>query len=155
MRTKVIIFFFLILSVTVVCIFPSILGTYHLKYASWEEEAYIGRPLGELQEVLSRKDSVLTPMHEGSIYPTGDRRLAPGREVMMFRRGVEYRWFVFGRAINLGYVIVEKRDDETIVVEILREDLWIPFKARTIARNGANTSFCSFKGRRKCQTVRW
>ncbi len=86
----------------------------------WEEESFKGRPLSDLQSYLTRDGRQLQPMDSGSFYAVTHRNLKPNQRGLEFVKGKEYRWFRYGTAINVGYVVIEKEGEVEKVVTIVR-----------------------------------
>ena len=108
-----------VLALTYACL-PTLRGIYSQKIAVWEEEAYIGKPLRDLQEMLRQRGARLIPVHESSVYPANHPGLSPNQKAFEFRKGKEYKWIIVGSAVNVGYVIVEERPGGAVVIEIIR-----------------------------------
>ncbi|HEX7860632.1 MAG TPA: hypothetical protein VF773_09920 [Verrucomicrobiae bacterium] len=93
---------------------------YRLHLASWEEGSFIGKSPSDLRLFLSKKDVNLYPAPETRIDPAGEGKFRPNQELLEFQKGNEYRWFILGTAVNIGYVIVENRTNGPIIIEIIR-----------------------------------
>ncbi len=59
-------------------------------------------------------------MDSGSFYAVTRRNLKPNQRALEFIKGKEYRWFRYGTAINVGYVVIEKEGEIEKVVAIYR-----------------------------------
>lgn len=120
MKSKICAILILIFAIAIVFLFPTIRGIYRLKLVAWEEDRYKGRPLSDLRASLTERGVDLSPASEGQLYPTGEPRLPPDQRLFKFRKGKEFKWFFFGRGVNMGYVIVQQEKGGPIVVEIIR-----------------------------------
>ena len=105
----------IILAVLIYCA-PTFAGLYRLRVSHWEEEEFEGRPLMELQLFLHEKNIHIGGADPNVIFP---RNLQPNQGIYQFTKGDEYRWFI-GKAVNVCYIIVEKRGDSEIIIEFRR-----------------------------------
>jgi hypothetical protein len=90
------------------------------RFFKWEEESFKGRPLSELQSNLTREGRELQPVDSDSFYALTDKSLKANQRAMRFTKGKEYRWFRYGTAINVGYVVAEKEGEFEKVIAIIR-----------------------------------
>lgn len=95
-------------------------GLFSQKYFTWEEDAFNGRLLSELQSSLANQGRDLMPVDAESFFAITDRTLEPNQRAMRFTKGKAYRWFGCGTAINVGYVVSEKQDGIEKIVAIIR-----------------------------------
>ncbi len=84
----------------------------------WKEDAFVGKPLAELEKELGAEDHDLHPADQSTFFLMTRRDLSPNQKLVYFVKGKKYSWFFFGTAVNIGYVVVE-RDHGERVVEIL------------------------------------
>src|SRR5688572_19745781 len=87
---------------------PTFAGLYRLRVSRWKEEEFKGRPLLELQLFLQKKNTYIGGADRNLLFPLRDP--PANQKIYQITKGDEYRWFV-GTAVNVCYIIVEKRGD--------------------------------------------
>ncbi len=80
----------------------------------WEEDALIGKPLSDLERMLTAKGRSLAPVDSLSFSAITEKPLQQNQRALQFNKGNDYNWFYCGTALNVGYVVVEKLDGERI-----------------------------------------
>ena len=97
----------------------SLHGHYMYMFAKWEEDAFVGKPVSELEQFLGRKNITLdNRMGDRYCYETG-KTLKGNQRVMTFQKGQEFATIGYGVAVNLGLVVTEIGPKGEIVVEII------------------------------------
>lgn len=120
---------------TVIAILAAVLGTatvfllgfhetlYGLaaqRFFKWEEESFKGRPLSELQSYLTKQGRGFVRVPFSSVESRTGKSLNPNQRAMYFTKGKRYRWFSYGSAISVGYVVAEKEGEVEKIVAIIR-----------------------------------
>jgi hypothetical protein len=95
-------------------------GIWVYKFAKWEEDAFLGKTLFQLEDRLHERGRRLHQPDMNAFTLRTNRTLKENERVLQFVHGKGYPWFSLGTAHNLGYVIVSKRGGEEEVMEILR-----------------------------------
>ena len=109
----------LLILVALIYYFPSLAGFYNIRFATWEEDAFKGKPLRDLQLFLQKKDIYIGGADPARVFREGPE-LLPNQKIYSFTKGSDYRIFPLGTAVNVGYVIVEKRQEGEIVIDVRR-----------------------------------
>jgi hypothetical protein len=89
------------------------------QHLSWKEDSYKGRLLSELENELAKRGQSLEPVGSSDFYGVTGREIKPSERLTRFQKGNEYRWFRFGTAVNLGYVVSEQENGRERIVEII------------------------------------
>lgn len=89
------------------------------KIFMWEEDAFKGRPLSELEDMIACQGQVLMPVDAHSFHAVTGRNLEGNQHALRFLKGKEYSWFYIGTAINIGYVVVEEDAGVDRAIEII------------------------------------
>lgn len=95
-------------------------GVVAQKCFKWEEDAFNGKVLADLESSLAKQGRGLVPVDSGHFSSITGKSLNPDQRAMYFTKGKGYRWFCFATAINVGYVVVEKEGEVEKVVAIVR-----------------------------------
>jgi hypothetical protein len=90
------------------------------RFVKWDEESFNGRLLSDLESNLTKQGRGLLPVDSGHFSSITGRSLDPNQRAMYFTKGKQYRWFLYGTAINVGYVVAEKEGEVEKVVAIIR-----------------------------------
>jgi hypothetical protein len=90
------------------------------KFAKWEEDAFRGKPVSDLQKFLEKHNQILGVDPGASFSVITGRKLSPNQRLMRFDKGEGYPWFPIGSANNMAYVVIEDGPDGPVVVEIVR-----------------------------------
>lgn len=95
-------------------------GVVAQKCFKWEEDSFSGKSLSDLESSLAKQGRGLVPVDSGHFSSITGKSLNPDQRAMYFTKGKGYRWFCFGTAINVGYVVAEKEGEVEKVVTIVR-----------------------------------
>lgn len=90
------------------------------RFFKWDEESFKGRPLSDLSSNLAKQGRGLVSVGPGHFSSITGKSLDPNQRAMYFTKGKKYRWFCYGSAINVGYVVAEKEGEVEKVVAIIR-----------------------------------
>lgn len=104
----------------VACFRDTLGGIWSGRFARWEEDRFKGKPLSELRESFQKQGRELSSVGETGFTGNTGHTLTQKQRLMRFVKGREYRWFTFGTANNVGYVVIETRLEGDIVVDIVR-----------------------------------
>jgi hypothetical protein len=89
-------------------------GLLHQKL-TWKEDAFVGKPLQELEERLRAEGRHLHAADRSTYYFMTNRDSSPNQEIVSFVKGKRYSWFLVGTAVNVGYVVVDRNNGGQIV----------------------------------------
>lgn len=112
----------LILAGIAVLVFHDTLaGTWALRVATWDEEAYVGRDLHKVKAELERNQVEVRRCDAGSLFSQTGWKLGARERALVYRHGDPYSWFRVGTAVNLGYIVTKEGQADGIqVVAILK-----------------------------------
>lgn len=95
-------------------------GFYLYQFATWEEDAFIGKPLSELEDRLRQRGRRLDQPDINAFALRTDRPLRDNERVWRFVHGKGYSYFRIGTAHNLGYVLTTNSGSNFTIIGILR-----------------------------------
>ncbi len=115
-----------VLLLLVVCVLAAVFhktlhGYWLCKVATWEEDAFHGKPVAQLEQALAAQGRRLTWCHANDVYAITGRELETNQRAVQFVKGKPYPWFRIGTAVNLGLVIIQEDSAQETVIEILRD----------------------------------
>ena len=96
------------------------IGLYEYRVKGWEEQAFQGKPLAQLQANLASRKQTLEWCDVVGFSAITGKNLTGNQRVMRFLKGKPYPWFHLGSAQNAGYVVIEQSPNGEIVVEVIR-----------------------------------